>query len=94
MYTYIIYIRNVILESERERVEGASFSHLDIFTKQVGVETEPVPGDVESSLQQDVSLQRTRIHYRRRRSRYTGDETERDPQSLIKWSHPSVLETG
>lgn len=37
-------------------------AHLDVFTKQVCVETQPVPGDVESSLQQDVSEQSTRIN--------------------------------
>lgn len=39
-----------------------SWAHLDIFTKQVCVETQPVPGDVESSLQQDVSEQSARIN--------------------------------
>lgn len=43
-----------------------SSAHLDIFTEQVCIEAQPVPGDVESSLQQDVSQQCTGINYRRR----------------------------
>lgn len=39
-----------------------SCAHLNVFTKQVCVETQPVPGDVESSLQQDVSEQSAGIN--------------------------------
>lgn len=38
-------------------VTGDVIAHLDVFAEQVGVETQPVPGDVESPLQQDVSEQ-------------------------------------
>lgn len=36
---------------------GDVIAHLDVFAEQVGVETQPVPGDVEPPLQQDVSEQ-------------------------------------
>lgn len=38
------------------------FTHLDVLPKQVGVEAEPVSGDVESTLQQDVPQQRTGVN--------------------------------
>lgn len=57
------------LGGKRRRREWQSVSwsaHFDVFAEQVGVETQPVPGDVESPLQQDVPQQRTGIHCRRR----------------------------
>lgn len=39
-----------------------SQSYLDILAKEVGIETEPVSGDVESALQKDVSEKSTGVH--------------------------------
>lgn len=55
----------VILEEKGGEDDGG-LTHFDVFAEKVGVETQPVPGDVESPLQQDVPQQRTGIHCSRR----------------------------
>lgn len=36
--------------------------YLDVFAEEVGIETQPVPGDVEAALQKDVSEESTGVH--------------------------------
>ena len=36
--------------------------HLNVLAEEVGIETQPVPGYVQSALQQDVSKESTRVH--------------------------------
>ena len=36
--------------------------HLDVLAEEVGIETQPVPGYVQSALQQDVSEESTGVH--------------------------------
>lgn len=51
--------------------KGSSFSttwshvgrpYLDVLAEEVGVETQPVSGDVEAALQEDVSEKSTGVH--------------------------------
>lgn len=37
-------------------------ANLNVLAEQVGVETDPVARDIESSLQQDVPQESTRVH--------------------------------
>lgn len=37
--------------------------HLDVLAEEVGIETQPVPGNVEAALQEDVSEQGAGVHW-------------------------------
>lgn len=54
---------------------SVSHSHLDVFAKEVGTETQPVSGDVEAALEEDVSEESTGVHW--------GQETEREHKTQV-----------
>lgn len=41
---------------------AVSHPYLDVFAEEVGIETQPVPGNVEAALQKDVSEESTGVH--------------------------------
>lgn len=41
---------------------AATRPYLDVFAEEVGIETQPVPGNVEAALQKDVSEESTGVH--------------------------------
>lgn len=44
------------------RILAFSHPYLDVFAEEVGIETQPVPGNVEAALQKDVSEESTGVH--------------------------------
>lgn len=45
-------------------------TNLDVFPEQVGIETQPVSGDVKSSLEQDIPQKSTGIYYNKHTTRH------------------------
>lgn len=66
-------------------IPSVSRPHLDVLAEEVGIETQPVSGNVEAALQEDVSEQSAGVHWE------TQNNNKTTTNSLIKThTHPTL----
>lgn len=65
-------------------VPSVSRPHLDVLAEEVGIETQPVSGNVEAALQEDVSEQSAGVHWETQNNNKT---TKQRQTALLKHTH-------